>query len=104
VGFTVNTGGYFIGRKIKNYFNKINYIMSTKDGRPTTEYPLLCPDKRKFTFITGVTLKRQWVLLQQWIQQSADRNQMECEVLTDSGQTVEGSSGHSDTEPTDGTV
>ena len=27
-----------------------------------------------------------------------------CEVLTDSGQTVEGSSGHSDTEPTDGTV
>ena len=29
---------------------------------------------------------------------------VQCEVLTDSGQTVEGSSGHSDTEPTDGTV
>ena len=27
-----------------------------------------------------------------------------CEVLTDIGQTVEGNSGHSDTEPTDGTV
>jgi hypothetical protein len=77
--------------------------MSTKDGRPTTEDPLLCPDKRKFTFITGVTLKRQWVLLQQWNQQSADRKQRACEVLTDSGQTVEGSSGHSDTDPRDGT-
>jgi len=29
---------------------------------------------------------------------------VQCEVLTDSGQTVEGSSGHSDKEPTDGTV
>jgi hypothetical protein len=29
---------------------------------------------------------------------------VECEVLTGSGQTVEDSSGHSDTEPTDGTV
>jgi hypothetical protein len=27
-----------------------------------------------------------------------------CEVITDNGQSVEGSSGHSDTEPTDGTV
>ena len=29
---------------------------------------------------------------------------VQCEVLTDSGQSVEGSIGHSDTEPTDGTV
>jgi len=29
---------------------------------------------------------------------------VQCEVLTDSGQTVEDSSGHSDTETTDGTV
>jgi len=29
---------------------------------------------------------------------------VECEVLTDSGQTVEDNSGHSDTERTDGTV
>ena len=28
----------------------------------------------------------------------------QCEVLTDSGQTVGNSSGHSDTEPTEGTV
>ena len=29
---------------------------------------------------------------------------VQCEVLTDSGQTVEGNSGHSDTEQTDGIV
>ena len=29
---------------------------------------------------------------------------VQCEVLTDSGKTVEDSSRHSDTEPTDGTV
>jgi len=29
---------------------------------------------------------------------------VQCEVLTDSGQNVEGSSGHSNTEPTDGIV
>jgi hypothetical protein len=44
------------------------------------------------------------VLLKQGKQQSGESQQMECEVLTDSGQGVEDSSGHSDTEPTDGTV
>ena len=29
---------------------------------------------------------------------------VQCEVLTDSGQTLEDSSGHSDTEPTHGTI
>jgi hypothetical protein len=29
---------------------------------------------------------------------------VQCEVLTDSGQTVEDSSGHTDRDPTDGTV
>lgn len=66
VGFTINIEGYFVGRKIKKCFNKINYIMSNKDGRPTREDSLHYPNKRKFTFITAVTLKRQWELLQQW--------------------------------------
>ena len=33
-----------------------------------------------------------------------DKQTVRCEVLTDSGQNVEGSSGHSDTEPTEDTV
>jgi len=33
-----------------------------------------------------------------------NKQRVQCEVLTDSGQTLEGSSGHSDTEPTEGTV
>ena len=33
-----------------------------------------------------------------------NQQMVQCEVLTDSGQTVEYSSGHSDTEPKEGTV
>ena len=44
------------------------------------------------------------MLLQQSDQPSGESQQMECEVLTDSGQTVGDNSGHNDTEPTDGTV
>jgi len=33
-----------------------------------------------------------------------NQQRVQCELLTDSGQTVEGSSGHSDREPTEGTV
>jgi hypothetical protein len=44
------------------------------------------------------------VLLQQGNWQSVDGQIKECEVLTESRQTVEGRSGHSDTEPKDGTV
>ena len=47
--------------------------------------------------VTAVTVKQQRVLLQLGNQQSGDRQQMDCEVLTDSGETVEESSGHSDT-------
>ena len=56
------------------------------------------------TFFTAIILKEHRVLLQQDNQQSDDSQQMECEVLTDSGHTVEDSSEHSDTETTDGTV
>ena len=58
----------------------------------------------KVTFFRAVGLKQHRVLLQQGNRQFGDRQHMECEVLTDSGQTVEDSSGHSDTETTDGTV
>jgi hypothetical protein len=64
---------------------------------------------RKFTnhkvkFFRAVTLKQHRVLRQQGNQQSDYSQQMEWEVLADSGNTLEDSSGHSDTEPTDGTV
>ena len=41
------------------------------------------------------------MLQQQGNQQYGDSQQMECEVLTDSGQTVEDDSGYSNTEPKD---
>ena len=43
--------------------------------------------------------------LQKAVVDTVTQNQqtVQCEVLTDNGQTAEGSSGHSDTEPTDGT-
>jgi len=44
------------------------------------------------------------VLLQQGNQQSGDGQHMDCGVQTDSGQTVEDSSGDSDIEPTDSTL
>ena len=40
------------------------------------------------TLFTAIILKEHRVLLQQDNQQSDDSQQMECEVLTDSGQTV----------------
>jgi hypothetical protein len=49
-------------------------------------------------------VKQQRVLLQQCNKKTGDSQQMECEVLTDSGQTVEDNSGHSDKEPTEDTV
>jgi hypothetical protein len=82
-----------------------------------------------FTLFEAVTLKKHWVLLLQGNQQCDKRQQKECEVLnvdrlqkagvdivtkyqqtvqceelTDSGQKVEHSSGHSDPESRDGTV
>ena len=54
--------------------------------------------------VKDVTLKQQRVLLQHGNQQFCDSQQMECEVLRGSGQTVGDRSGHTDTEPTDGTV
>ena len=51
-----------------------------------------------------MTVKELRVLWQQCSHQSGDGQHREGGVLTDSGQTVEESSGHSDTEPTDGTV
>jgi hypothetical protein len=44
------------------------------------------------------------VLLQQGNWQCGDGEYVECEVLTDSGQTVENSIGQSDTELTDGAL
>jgi len=51
-----------------------------------------------------VILIQQRVLLKHGNQQFSDSQQMECEVLTDSGQTVGDRSVHTDTEPTDSTV
>ena len=45
------------------------------------------------TLVTAVSMKQQSVLLQHSNQQSGDSQQMETEVLTDSGQTVDGRSG-----------
>jgi nitrogen fixation-related uncharacterized protein len=49
-------------------------------------------------------VKLQRLLLQESNQQYDDSQQMECGVLTESGQAREDSSEHSDREPTDGTV
>ena len=59
---------------------------------------------RKFTFVTDVIVKQKRVLVQQCNQQSGESQQMECEVLTVSGQPAEDSSGQSEREPTDGRV
>ena len=54
--------------------------------------------------VTAVNLKHLRVLLQQVNRQCGDGQHMECEVLKGNGQSVEDSSGDSDTEPKDCTV
>jgi hypothetical protein len=68
----------------------------TGDRRPTIFAPKIT--KLNVTFVKNVTVKQQRGLIQQGNQQSVESQQMQCEVLTDSGQTVEESSGHCDTE------
>jgi hypothetical protein len=74
--------------------------MSTQNWSDNDRNPHSLPEQ-SLNFIshvvTAVTLKQQRVLLQLGNQQSGDRQQMECEVLAESGGTVEDSSGHSDT-------
>jgi hypothetical protein len=74
-------------------------IRSTNDRRIT--FAARNITNNNVTFFRGVTLKQYALLLQQGNEQSDDSQQMECEVLKESGQTVEDSSGHSGTEPTD---
>jgi hypothetical protein len=89
-------------RKPTEHINNIIQIRSTKDGQQTTEdhtffnrkvteYEVVCHscDCKATEGVTAALQSAVW-----W----------HCEVLTDSGQTVEDSSGHSDTEPTDGTL
>jgi len=105
--------------------------MPTKNWLTNDRGPFHCLNDHwtlQVTLATHVTVKRRRVLLQQDNQQSGDSQQMQCEVLADSGQnvhcevlidsgqtvhcevpidsgqTVENSSRHSDTEPTDGAV
>ena len=80
--------------------------MSNKDGELTTKTPFVVRTIRelKVTFVTAVTMKQQRVLLQQGNRRYGDGQHMECEGLTDIGQIVEDSIGHSDTESTGGTV
>ena len=54
---------------------------------------------KKLKCFRAVTLKQHRVLRQQGKQHSEDSQKMECETLTDSGNTLEYSSGHSDREP-----
>ena len=90
-------------KHIENLNNRI-YVMShtirsTNDRRLT--FAARNITNHNVRFFRVVTLKQYGLLLQQGNEQSDDSQQMECEVLTDSGQTVEDSSGHSGTEPTD---
>ena len=74
-------------------------IRSANDTRHTFAYRNIT--YHNVTIFRGFTLKQYGLLLQQGNKQSDDSQQMERDVLTDSGQTVEDSSRDSDTEPTD---
>jgi Ni,Fe-hydrogenase I small subunit len=89
-------------------FKHSNLCIATKDSSAQTQNAPSLPDQSenlkgdtKETTVQAVNVKQQMVLLLQGNQCSGDSQQM---ILTDNGQNLYDSSGHTDTERTDGTV